>query len=371
MRSTGPCVKMRGDTAQCPQVARLPSAWPGVHPYIQPIAWAFMVRTIAFLLALLAAFAGSAQPPNTSCEQAALLCAQQPLAGNNTGAVGLPGFCPATNSLVWYTFTTNSQGGVAVIRLLDINCPAIPNMADELSIVVLSGDGSCAPQSFSAVSDCVSGDVPFNVTTQALMPDTRYWVVVAGTLVGGATIPAQCAFRIEVAGPGVDVIGIDFSAGPDQTIGEGEVTQLNAFGGPPYDWSPTVGLSGNTIANPFASPNGTTIYTVTTTINGCTFSDEVTVQVIRRIEPPNTFTPNDDGINDTWLIPGLAAYPGVEVLIYDRWGQLVFRSTGYRDPWDGTFNGNKVPEGTYYYHIQLNQLEGRSPPYTGFISIVR
>src|SRR5690606_1972241 len=150
-----------------------------------------------------------------------------------------------------------------------------------------------------------------------------------------------------------------------------ESTQLEAFGGPPYDWSPLSGLSGNDIPDPIASPNGTTTYTVTTTINGCTFSDQMTLQVIRRIEPPNTFTPNDDGYNDTWDIPGIADYPGAEVLIFDRWGQRLYRNIGYREPWDGTNNGNKVPVGTYYYQIQLNQLEGRSPPYTGFITVVR
>jgi hypothetical protein len=49
----------------------------------------------------------------------------------------------------------------------------------------------------------------------------------------------------------------------------------------------------------------------------------------------------------------------------------VYSSTGYREPWDGTNNGKALTDGTYYYHIQLNQLEGRSAPYTGFISIIR
>jgi gliding motility-associated-like protein len=110
---------------------------------------------------------------------------------------------------------------------------------------------------------------------------------------------------------------------------------------------------------------------VTTILDGCTYTDVVNVFVVRRILPPNTFTPNDDGINDTWEIPGINDYPGAEVLIYDRWGQKIFSSNGYREPWDGTNNGRKLPVGTYYYHIQLNQLEGRSPPYTGYISIVR
>ena len=137
------------------------------------------------------------------------------------------------------------------------------------------------------------------------------------------------------------------------------------------DWSPTSGLSGNGIPDPISAPAATTRYTLTTDINGCTFTDEVIVEVIRLIDPPNTFTPNGDGINDTWDIPGMADYPGAEVTIHDRWGQRVLRSTGYRQPWDGTNNGRALAVGTYYYHIQLNQLEGRSPPYTGFITIVR
>ena len=312
-----------------------------------------------------------AQPSNSDCSDAVRLCAGQRSNGNNTGAVGLPGFCPGSNSLVWYDFMTNSQGGPVTVRVSGMDCLQVTGMGSALSLVVLAGDGTCTPASFGAVSDCALGSQAFSVVTQDLLPATRYWVVVAGGLNGGATIPAQCAFRVEVDGPGADVVGVDFSAGPDVTVGQGEVVRLEAFGGPPYDWSPTSGLSGNNIPDPIASPNGTTTYTVTTQIGGCTFSDEVVVHVVRRIDPPNTFTPNGDGINDRWEIPGIMDYPGAEVLIYDRWGQLVYRNVGYRDPWDGTNNGRQVPEATYYYHIQLNQLEGRSPPYTGFISIVR
>ena len=203
------------------------------------------------------------------------------------------------------------------------------------------------------------------------MPNTQYWVIVAGALNGGATIAAQCDFVVSIGGPGARILDVDFFAGPDVVIGEGESTQLSATGGTTYSWSPTSGLSGSTVPDPISSPSGTTIYTVTTMINGCTFTDEVIVEVIRRIVPPNTITPNDDGINDRWEIPGIADYPGAEVAIHDRWGQLVYKSTGYREPWDGTNGGKKLPVGTYYYSIQLNQLQGRSDPYQGFISIVR
>jgi hypothetical protein len=49
----------------------------------------------------------------------------------------------------------------------------------------------------------------------------------------------------------------------------------------------------------------------------------------------------------------------------------VFRSIGYKEPFDGTNNGKALPVATYYYVIELNQLEGQSPPFTGSITIVR
>lgn len=330
------------------------------------------MRTSLFaLLVVLSAAYCHGQPPNSDCSGALVLCAQQPQLQNNTGAVGLPGFCPGTQAVLWYTFTTNSVGGAVSVSVSNIDCPDVVGMGDELAVVVLSGNGSCAPASFSAVSSCAFGTQQAITTAQALLPNTQYWVVVGGALNGGSTIPAQCGFNVMTSGPGADIVGVDFGVGPNVQIGEGESTQLVAYGGPPYDWTPTTGLSGNGISNPIASPPSTVFYTVSTTLNGCTYSADVFVEVIRRIQPPNTFTPNGDGFNDTWLIPGIADYPGAEVRIHDRWGQVVYRSTGYREPWDGTNNGTPVAVGTYYYHIQLNQLEGRSPPYTGFISLVR
>ncbi len=332
-----------------------------------------MYRYLALFLfaAYIAGAPLRAQPPNSDCSTAVGLCAEQPQAGNNTGAVGWPGFCPTTENLVWYTFQTNSLGGPATVLVDAIDCPIVPGMDDEMSAVVLSGDGSCLAASFTAASACAVGTDDITLVTQALLPNTTYWLVIAGVMNGGATIAAQCGFEVSVSGAGVDVIGVDMSAGPDVTIGEGETTQLDAFGGPPYDWSPLSGLSANGIADPVASPASSTVYTLTTVIDGCTYTDEVEVSVIRRIDPPNTFTPNGDGFNDEWLIPGIADYPGAEVQIHDRWGQIIYKGTGYREPWDGTRNGRDLAVGTYYYYIKLNQLEGETPPYTGFISIVR
>lgn len=70
---------------------------------------------------------------------------------------------------------------------------------------------------------------------------------------------------------------------------------------------------------------------------------------------PNVFSPNGDRINDTWEIKALKYFINPKVSVFDRWGQLVFASTGYQKPWDGTLldTRKKLPLGTYYYVIDL------------------
>ena len=326
------------------------------------------LRSIALALLCLAAGTLLAQPANDDCANAANLCAQQPMAGDNEGALNnMPAYCQPGAQNVWYTFTTNSVGGPVTVSMENINCPTITAMDNAMSAIILTGDGSCTPASFGPVSACESDSINFSVTSDSLLPATQYWVMVSGMRNPPATIAAQCEFNITVSGPGMDIVNVDFDAGPDVEIPAGGSTQLNATGGTTYEWSPTSGLSGNTIPDPVAQPNETTVYTVATVINDCIYEDALTVEVVRLVKAVNTFTPNGDGINDTWELPELRDYPQADVSIYDRWGQRVFHSIGYREP----FDGKGLPTATYYWYIQLNGIGGKSDPYTGYVTIVR
>jgi len=85
---------------------------------------------------------------------------------------------------------------------------------------------------------------------------------------------------------------------------------------------------------------------------------------------PTVITPNLDGKNDLFVIDNLNnAYPTCEVVIVNRWGTIVYQSTGYKNPWDGTHNGKELPLGTYFYKIQLNDPDKTA--YSGPISIIR
>lgn len=83
---------------------------------------------------------------------------------------------------------------------------------------------------------------------------------------------------------------------------------------------------------------------------------------------PNTFTPNGDGINDVWNIKYLDYYPKCTVDVFSRYGAKLFHSIGYSVPWDGTFRGQLLPAGTYYYIINLRNGSGQL---SGYITIIK
>jgi gliding motility-associated-like protein len=120
-------------------------------------------------------------------------------------------------------------------------------------------------------------------------------------------------------------------------------------------------LSDPTIKDPVASPSVTTIYTLSITDDkNCEASDSIKITVSgnsSNILVPNAFSPNGDGINDTWIITNLSTYPGATVDVYNRYGQLVFHSENGSKTWDGTYNGRALPMATYYYIIDLKNNE--------------
>ncbi len=162
------------------------------------------------------------------------------------------------------------------------------------------------------------------------------------------------------------------NAGKDVLFLDGGNATLNATASGnnlTYKWTPAVGLNYDNVLNPVAQPTANTTYTLTvTSADGCTAADEVNVIVLKAPVVPNTFTPNNDGINDTWNIKYLDSYPNVTVEIFNRYGERLFYTIGYAIPWDGRYKGADLPVGTYYYII--NPGNGRSK-IAGPVTIIR
>ena len=85
------------------------------------------------------------------------------------------------------------------------------------------------------------------------------------------------------------------------------------------------------------------------------------------LEISNVCTPNDDGSNDTWKVSDLTQINGCNVKIFNRWGQLMYDTDDYQNDWDGTKNGEILPDGVYYYGISCDDER----EYQGVINLMR
>ncbi|WP_421944356.1 T9SS type B sorting domain-containing protein [Pedobacter sp.] len=137
-----------------------------------------------------------------------------------------------------------------------------------------------------------------------------------------------------------------------------------------YFWTPSDYLDDPTKLNPIATPPVDITYTLHAESNsGClSSSDDVFVKVYPKIIIANSFTPNGDGINDTWTIPAIDAFPDAKIKVTNRYGKLVYENNGIYSPWNGKTQGKDLPSATYYYTIYLNQ---DFSIFSGWVFIVR
>ncbi|MCB0549792.1 MAG: gliding motility-associated C-terminal domain-containing protein [Phaeodactylibacter sp.] len=165
-------------------------------------------------------------------------------------------------------------------------------------------------------------------------------------------------------------------------LGESVDIELTNTCATSFTWTPADGVSDPTIADPAITPKekGEILYTVALadTITSCVARDSILIDVIdpddldcNAIFLPNAFTPNGDGLNETYGISN--PYSVQELLsfdIIDRWGNKVFSTTDPFERWDGFYRGKAVNSGVMRY--QLNFIcEGEEQVLTGNVSILR
>lgn len=160
---------------------------------------------------------------------------------------------------------------------------------------------------------------------------------------------------------------------PDVYAFFGDEVQLSATSTTdgPFVWDPVEFLSCVVCEDPIANPDQNYFYIVSyTDENGCSASDSVHIYYDPIIYVPNTFTPNADEFN-----PGFRPVGGnvntYEMLIFNRWGELVFTSTDFEIGWDGTYNGVNCQDGTYVWKIKLTDFNDQESEYVGHVNLLR
>ena len=164
------------------------------------------------------------------------------------------------------------------------------------------------------------------------------------------------------------------SAGFDATIYKGENVQLNGMGGVNYFWSPSTWLDNPNLQNPVATPQDTITYILLVTdANGCQNTDSVTIRIIGLPEAqiPTAFSPNNDGLNDVFKIRWKRNFNLISLMIFNRWGEMVFETSDINHGWDGTVNGNDQPIGTYVYYIKAVDDKGFPYQSSGNLTLIK
>jgi gliding motility-associated-like protein len=132
----------------------------------------------------------------------------------------------------------------------------------------------------------------------------------------------------------------------------GASVTLNATGSPPFNWSPSIGISCTECPSPTVAPDSNTVYYAQVAdSDGCIAIDSAIVDIEPTIYVPNSFTPNGDGKNDVFR-PKFQGYISMEVYIFNRWGQLIYKWNTLDGGWDGTYEGRKAQEDTYVYMLK-------------------
>ena len=167
-------------------------------------------------------------------------------------------------------------------------------------------------------------------------------------------------------------------AGRDTAVVVGQPLQFNASGGVGYQWAPATNLSNPNISNPVATYNGSfeniryTVY-VSNEV-GCVDSAYVNVRIFEtspQVFVPTAFTPNGDGKNDLFK-PIPVGMTRIEYFrVYNRWGQLVFSSSGDDSAWDGRIKGHLQASGTYAWLVKGTDYTGKEFFAKGTVTLIR
>jgi gliding motility-associated-like protein len=274
---------------------------------------------------------------------------------------------------------TGVMGGSYSVVVTDMN-----GCTDSLTFVI--GNYSSLVLAASAIDFCVGETTTLTADS---IPGAQYQWYYNGTILAGATndnfttpaggyyyvvVTTSCGVftsdTLQVVAHTIDNISVS----NPQFICPPENTSLLATGGVSYSWSPATNINFTNISNPTVYPTETTLYSVVITNEyGCTTQLSVPVSVIcDSLLVPTGFSPNDDGVNDGYVIDDIQSYPGNKLWIYNRWGNLVYKAKDYANTWNGVSNvkgmyfGTKVPSGTYFYILDLND---GSNPRSGYLII--
>lgn len=211
---------------------------------------------------------------------------------------------------------------------------------------------------------------PPNFFTNPLLQNTTLIASNPAELFVTVTDTAGCSEKVKL---NIDFYPKSFvDAGPDQMVTFGDQVQLLGNASPGnYLWIPFKHLSCPTCLSSQTTLFESTWFTLfLTDPNGCQFRDSVYVLVEGSIYIPSSFSPNEDGINETFNVNGVDIV-SYTLSIFNRWGQQVFTTSDLNKGWDGKVKNDEATPDVYVYKLDYKLNSGRTGERTGTVTLVR
>jgi gliding motility-associated-like protein len=266
----------------------------------------------------------------------------------------------AINNGLPFTYDCDGENGALVIVPFTNGMPALDNGATQyIAILTING----RPTRY---------DVPSNGTQGSLTIGLRngdIWSLLVSDELGCDTASiAQNTFNPVNAVASTDAPAELLVGQFANLIGTGSSTGV----GISYSWTPVLHVNSPASLITAVQPYETTFYTLEVRDSlGCTDRDSVEIFVGSCVPLNAGFTPNGDGVNDTWQIPCLTLFDN-EVEVYNRWGQQVFSAVNYDGSWNGTSSGQDLAPAAYYYVVKVFYPNLPEPViYKGTVTILR
>jgi gliding motility-associated-like protein len=283
----------------------------------------------------------------------------------------VPGLGITANGVTQIEIDWNVAGGEYEIQVEKVSAKGCTSAVEDTMVLVSQPEPELGPD----VTVCEGSSHTFSLAQNY---ENYEWN--NGTT--GPTLTASASGKVyvtvwdEYQCTGSDTASLLISTTPVVDLGRDTVIcgdnslELNAGDFASYSWS-----TGET-ANPIIVREGAgNVSVIVTNADGCQGTDEIIIkpcdaQTLLGVIP-NTITPNNDNIHDTWKINNITLFPEASIQIYDRWGRLIFEQNGgYENDWEGKdSSGKDLPVDTYFYIIDL-KVKGSSP-IAGNITIVR
>lgn len=164
-------------------------------------------------------------------------------------------------------------------------------------------------------------------------------------------------------------ISINITTKPDNGRGVGTANAVVSGGMEPYAYSWVTGESGESVSGLKVGAYFLNVRDA----NGCEATQSFDIEPSDRpecLEIHMGFSPNGDGLNETWFIPCIEYFPQNKITVLNRWGQELYSAEGYDNSWGGTANGQPLPDGTYFYIIEI-QTNNHRRQFKGTVNIIR